>query len=507
MAEKMIRSEIGSTTPTPSLSPIPEAPTITPLSDNEKLIEKRLVRRLDLMILPLIAMSFFLNCIDRNNYAAARLQHIERDLHMSDAQFQTGLSVFYVGYTIFQIPSNMVLNHFGRPSWHIGLSILAWGLVTACTSTVKSFNGLVACRVVLGCVEAPVYPGMIFYLSKWYKQSELSLRLSICLSAGIIASATGSLIAAGISASLDGARGLEAWRWLYIIEGAVSILGGFVLIALLPDFPHTWAALTPATREVAIRRLTLETSTTDLDSTITPLRGLYMALADPKLYLMTAINTGIIASIGCQNFFPTMTRSLGYSNIISLLLVAPPFVFTAIYSWIHSYLSDKTGHRFWFVFYPAPIAITGFVIFMSPISSFGVRYFSMFLMLFIYSMNTVISAWIASVMSRPPAKRAAAMGFVSMIANGCAVWTPFTYRERDSPHWRLALGIVVGLLTVSAVLSVVLRGVLVRINRRFDEREREMEGVEGRRVVDEKGEMEVGVQRQSQGTRSFRYPI
>ncbi|KAL5338609.1 major facilitator superfamily domain-containing protein [Aspergillus crustosus] len=472
---------------------------VNPLSDDEKRIEKKLVRRLDLMILPMIAMSFFLNCIDRNNYAAARLQHLERDLDMTDAQFQTGLSLFYVGYTLFQIPSNMLLNHVGRPSWHIGLSIVAWGLVTACTSTVKNFEGLLACRIILGCVEAPIYPGMMFYLSKWYKKSELSLRLSICFSAGLVASATGSLIAAGISSGLDGARGLAAWRWLYVIEGAVSICGGFVLILLLPDFPHTWTALSPVTREVAIRRLTLDASATDVDSAgITPLQGLKLALADHKLYIMTIINMCIIGAIGCQNFFPTMTRGLGYSNIVSLLLVAPPFLFTAVYSCIHSHLSDRTGHRFWFLLYPAPIAITGFVIFMSPISTFGVRYFSMFLMLFIYSMNTVISAWIATAISRPPAKRAAAYGFVSMIANGSAVWTPFTYRQRDSPHFRLALGIVVGMVFTAAVLSVVLRGILIRENRKLDEVERGRDG-------DEKSGAEVTVQGQMQ--QSFRYTI
>ncbi|KAL4872547.1 hypothetical protein BDV12DRAFT_182900 [Aspergillus spectabilis] len=492
-----------------------EAVTVNPLSEDEKRIEMRLVRSLDLMILPLIALSFFLNCIDRGNYGAARLQHLERDLYISDSQYQAGFSVFYVGYTLFQIPSNMLLNHFGRPSWHIGLSILAWGLVTACTSSVKSVEGLLACRIILGCVEAPVYPGMMFYLSKWYKKTELTLRISICLSAGLVATATGSLIAAGISSGLDGARGLSAWRWLYIIEGTgeylpfrrtisidactlVSICGGFILIALLPDFPHTWSALTPATREVAIRRLTLDGSQTDLDEAgMSQFQGLKLALADKKLYIMTIINMCIIGAIGCQNFFPTMTRTLGYSHIISLLLVAPPYFFTAIYSCIHSHLSDRVGHRFWFIMYPAPLAITGFVLFMSPIEIFGVRYFAMFLMLFIYSMNNTISAWIATSISRPPAKRAAAYGFVSMIANGSAVWTPFTYRVRDSPHFRLALGIVVGMVFTAASLSVLLRSILMRENRQLDELDR--------RAGDGKSGAESTVPHQPKA--SFRYMI
>ncbi|KAL4967813.1 major facilitator superfamily domain-containing protein [Aspergillus stella-maris] len=464
------------------------------LSESDKRIERKLVHKLDHLVLPMISLAFFLSIIDRSNYGAARLQHLEADLHMSDAQFQTGLSVFYVGYILFQVPSNMVLNHVGRPSWHIGLSVFGWRLVTSCTAAVRNFGGLVACRIVLGFVEAPLYPGIMFYLT-----TELTLRMSICLAAGLVAQATGSLIAAGISSALDGAHGLSAWRWLYLIEGVVSICGGFTIIVLLPDFPHTSTALAPGMRQVAtiaIQRLTLEASQADVDGDGTSsTTGLKLALADKKLYIVTGINMCIIGAVGCQNFFPTLTATLGYSHIVFLLLVAPPYFFAAGYSCLHSWVSDRTGTRFWYMMYPAPIAVAGFVLFMAPISTFGVRYFSMFLMLFIYSMNSTITAWLATSISRPPAKRAAAYGIVATMANTCSIWTPYTYRLRDSPHFRLALGLVVGMVVLAAGLSVFLRMILVRENEKLEEEHRRVNaGGPGRKDAAEEG-------------KSFRYTI
>ncbi|KAL4985952.1 major facilitator superfamily domain-containing protein [Aspergillus falconensis] len=443
-----------------------------PLSEDEKRIEKELVRKIDVLILPMIALAFFLSVIDRGNYGAARLQHLERDLHMSGSEFQAALSVFYVGTILFGVQSNMLLNHFGRPSWHIGLAVLAWGTVTSCTAAVNDFGGMMVCRTILGFVEAPIYAGMLFYLSKWYTKTELSLRISICLSSGLMAAATGPLIAAGVLSGLDGARGLSAWRWLYLIEGIVSICGGLALIAFLPDFPHTWTALTPDMKEVAIQRLTLDASETDLDGAgISALDGVKLALRDKKLYILTFMQLCTIVCIGSQSFYPTMTATLGYSHVISLLLVAPPYFCTAIHCCIHSYLSDRTGHRFWYMIYPAPFAVAGYAIYMSPVTSLGARYFSLFLMLSVYSMNMTANAWCATSISRPPAKRAAAYGFLTIIPSSGAIWAPFTYRSKDSPYFRLALGINAGMIAVAVALAVWLRAVMVQENRRLDEEE------------------------------------
>lgn len=172
----------------------------------------------------------------------------------------------------------------------------------------------------------------------------------------------------------------------------------------------------------------------------------------------------ITGATGFQNFFPTLTETLGYSPTISLLLVAPPYVFMVFYSYLHGFSSDKLGNRFWFWTYPIPIVIVGCFVFMFT-DDFGPRYFSLFLLNFAFAMNSTIYAWIASSIPRPPAKRAAALAFVNSIGNMASIWTPFTYIDSSAPHYRPALGIVVALMVVGGLMGVVLRFYLVRQNK------------------------------------------
>lgn len=115
-----------------------------------QIIEKKLKRRIDSLIMPLVILVYLMNYIDRNNYAAARLQGLEEDLGLSASQYQLGLSILFVAYILAQVPSNLLLNHLGRPSLYLGFWTTAWGLVSACTSQVTNVGGIIACRFILG---------------------------------------------------------------------------------------------------------------------------------------------------------------------------------------------------------------------------------------------------------------------------------------------------------------------------------------------------------------------
>lgn len=290
--------------------------------------------------------------------------------------------------------------------------------------------------------------------------------MSIFYSGSLISGAFGNLIAAGILSGLKGARGLSAWQWLYIIEGAITIAVGLLIIVVLPDFPDTWKMLDPELRAVANRRLAIEAAEADVDvgGGMSQLAGLKLAMTDIKTYVLAIAYMSITGASGFQNYFPTLTATLGYNQTISLLLVAPPYIFMVFYSMAHSYLSDRYNNRFWFFMYPIPITFVGFIIFMTT-DSFGARYFSFFLMMFVFSVFGTCYGWIASAIPRPPAKRAAAYAFINSIGNSASIWTPYTYRDQDEPYYRPALGVCIALQTLGGLMAVFLWFYLKKQNK------------------------------------------
>ena len=243
---------------------------------------------------------------------------------------------------------------------------------------------------------------------------------------------------------------------------------GLIIVVILPDFPDTWGALTPEMKRVANRRLAIDAAEADVDEAggMSQVQGMKLAFLDPKTYILAIAYHGITGAAGFQNFFPTLTATLGYNHVISLLLVAPPYVFLVFYSFLHSWTSDKLGNRFWFFMYPIPVVIVGCVIFMTT-DSFGPRYFSLFLLNFVFAMNGTCYAWISNAIPRPPAKRAAALAFVNSVGNAASIWTPFTYYAGQGNHYPVALGVVIGLMVLAGVSAIALRFVLERQNKQL----------------------------------------
>lgn len=239
------------------------------------------------------------------------------------------------------------------------------------------------------------------------------------------------------------------------------------------------------------------------------LHGLKLAVTDYKVWILTGIYMCLTGAQGFGYYFPTLTRSLGYSRFISLLLVAPPHIFITIWSYIHGIISDRHTTRFWFCFYPIPIAITGFILFMTT-SSFAPKYISFFLMMFLMVMNGTIFSWIAGIISRPPAKRASAFALINSLGNSVSIWTPYTYLDSQSPYFYLGIGICVGLMTIAAVLLTFLRFMLIRENNRIAAMENENQQLSPKQLarLERTAEVEgISLAEARRLQKGYRYPL
>ncbi|KAL5512608.1 hypothetical protein ACEPAG_3261 [Sanghuangporus baumii] len=146
---------------------------------NRSVAERRLLRKLDMRFMPTIVLIYIMNYIDRTAITAARLKGLERDLGLSDTQYDTAIAILYVTYCTFQLPSNMIINQVPRPSLYTGLCVMAWGATSAMTGITHSFAGILACRLFIGFPEAVFYPGMLYLASRWYTRKELAFRGAI----------------------------------------------------------------------------------------------------------------------------------------------------------------------------------------------------------------------------------------------------------------------------------------------------------------------------------------
>ncbi|EJD01117.1 MFS general substrate transporter [Fomitiporia mediterranea MF3/22] len=409
-------------------------------------LERKLLWKLDCRMSILIII-YILNYIDRNNAAAARLRGFEADLHLKGQEFNTLLSILSVGYILMQIPSNMFLNHIGRPSLYLPVCMTIWGMISVLTGITKGFIGALLTRFFIGFVEAAFFPGALFILSKWYTRSELGLRICILYCGNIISNAFGSLMASGILDGMEGKLGKQAWRWLFFIEGAITIAVAFAAIFILPDFPTTTRWLTPLERSLALRRMAedggikiddeegaevlSQNPEGALGSTIVPKnklarltrhgRGFWLAVGDWKVWWLAVAFTAEVTALSFNAFFPTLTATLGFNSTITLILAAPPWFVTAIAAFFNARHSDKHGERFWHIISPLFVGIIGFIIAISTME-LAARYIALwvspvfdppFLMSLSYVGYIVMFAWISNSIPRPPSKRAVALAFIN----------------------------------------------------------------------------------------------
>ncbi|KAG2147869.1 MFS general substrate transporter [Suillus bovinus] len=458
-----------------------DSPTLPQEYDeqNRQVVEKRLLRKLDLRVAFLILMCIMSN-MDRANAAAARLRGFEEELGMTGNQFNTVMSIFYVGYLLTQTPSNMFLSRMTKPSLYLSNCMAICGAITLFIGGAQTYHAILVLRFMLGFVEAAFFPGAIFLLSRWYKPNELGFRTAVLSCGSSISNAFSALTASGILVSLDGTLGFTGWRWLFFVEGALTIVVAVSAIWILPDFPSSpsdW--LSPDELTVAKGRMEEEVAVKNEHKGWS---GLYEALTDWRVWWLGAAHIMIDASLSFRIFFPTLSATMGYNSTTTLLLCAPPWIFGTATLFLVTRHSDATGDRFWHTAGPLFIAIVGFMMAICTMNA-GVRYLSLFLMAQAPVAHVVSLTWVMNTFSQSRSKCAAAIALINAMSSLGYMSSSYFWPSRWGPSYANSCALCILTSAMSIVMLWVFRKHLSRCNEAAEAEEKALGLLKGFRYL------------------------
>ncbi|GAA6017703.1 hypothetical protein JCM11491_001175 [Sporobolomyces phaffii] len=437
---------------------------------------KAAVRRLDWIVLPLTAAIYLLNFLDRSNIGNAKIAGLQKDLGLSSRQYLICITVTYVPYIVAELPSNLLLKKIG-PQILIPALVTVWGIVSCLTGLVSSFGGLVAARFCLGLCEGGVFPGLVLYLSMFYRRQELQSRISIFFASASISGAFSGLLAAAII-NLDGKGGQEGWRWIFYLEGLFTVLFGVALFFLLPGSPSTCRFLTPRQRELVTHRLAADTPSGKeaIDDEEFSWVEVKKSLTSPHVLILGVSMWGLGMTLYALAYFiPTIVATFGYSTVQTQLLTVPPFVSAFLFTLVTAWFSDKYGARGYCTMLCSTIGAIGYIMFYKSLLT-SVRYVALFLAVTgIYSTAPALITWMPNNSSRHYRKSTSvAYGFIMTNCGGIA--STWLFPSEEAPAYKTASKTLIAMSILMAVFAGVNLLYLRYANAQKEVRRRERNG-------------------------------
>ena len=317
------------------------APTHTLTPSNAQ--DDALYRKVSVRVIPFLFICYVVSFLDRINIGFAQLQ-MKHDLGFSDAMYGLGAAVFYVGYVLCEVPSNMLLARFGARRTFMRIMLL-WGVASTCMMFVSSPTQFYVLRFLLGVFEAGFFPGIVLYLTYWFPARRRAAVFSIFFAGVAVAGVLGGLISGWIMRDMVGVLGLAGWRWMFAIEGVPAVLLGVMAAFCLVDSPEKATWLSGAEKAHLVAQRDGEGEHSHAHST----RSFGAALRNPRVYLFSFIYFSLTCASLTLNFWmPLMIRDFGVHDVlwISLYTVIPNAVGAVGLMWI-ARRSDRRSERRW----------------------------------------------------------------------------------------------------------------------------------------------------------------
>jgi predicted MFS family arabinose efflux permease len=428
--------------------------------------EKRAKRKLDLIIMPILALGYFCLQLDRGNISNAITDDFMEDVGLTQFQFNIGQQMLSLGIVLTEIPANMILYRVGPGKW-LTLQLFLFGIVSTFQAFQTNYGAFIATRFLLGITESGFIPGGLWTLSTWYTRAETAKRVMIFYFGNQLGQASSKLLAYGIL-HMRGVGGKAGWFWLFSIMGGFTILTGFIYGCFLPDsfrnpcptFVPGWTMFTPREVHILQTRVLLDDPMKGKKKKRINWAAFGRAFTNWRIYVHVAIS---LLNNGPQRAFdtyaPTIVRSFGYPALSSNAMASVGLFLQTPTSYAFSWVSDKFNRRGETVMVSLFCHMAGYIFNRGftelPSSLKGWKYFGVvFTQTFGTFAHPLNIAWL-SLTCEDSEVRALAMAMVIMGANIAGIYGAQIFREDDKPLYRRGFGGNVGILAAAVFLALV----------------------------------------------------
>jgi ACS family tartrate transporter-like MFS transporter len=302
--------------------------------------EKRIINKVTWRLVPFLVVAYLLCYIDRANLGFAALT-MNKDLGFTATVFGWGAGIFFIGYFLFEVPSNLALAKFGARKWIARIAI-TWGIVSVAMSFVSGNASFLSLRFLLGAAEAGFYPGITYYLTFWFPERHRAVVFARFNLAQPFAYMIGATLS-GLILKMNGFLGIAGWKWLFVLEGLPSVILGIITYMVLTDKPIKASWLAPEEREWLQGQIDQEHARVEAVKKY----SFWQSLGHPMVLLLGFMRVGVVmVTYGVGLWLPQMVKALGHFSTSQIgFIVAVPYVFAAIGMLISGYSSDRTGER------------------------------------------------------------------------------------------------------------------------------------------------------------------
>jgi MFS transporter, ACS family, tartrate transporter len=316
-------------------------------------IERRTIAKVSWRLLPLVALAYCIAYIDRSNISVASLT-MNKDLGFSAYIYGWGAGIFFFGYFLFEIPSNLILEKIGARIW-IARIMITWGIISGLTALVTGTTSFLIIRFLLGAAEAGFFPGMILYLTYWFPAEYRGRVISTLFIAQPVANAVASIASSAIL-NMDGMLGFRGWQWIFIIEAIPAVLLGLVILRIMTDRPGHAKWLADDERSWLQARLDSESRQVESTGRMTWIQ----ALADPRVVALSLIYLmSVTANYGVVFFMPQIVKGIGLSNMMTGIVSSGPYIVGTIGLIAWGWSSDRNKERRWHLIAASAVGALG----------------------------------------------------------------------------------------------------------------------------------------------------